>query len=118
MIGDAPRHSSTAKFADRSYCYVCKWHFASVRGNAAIRTLSERSGHSASRAYRTGFMGTRPSTTLADLLMRLLVANPFSAVRASLRWWTRDEFEDGLTHGRQGRLRWRTVDSFFPVLLF
>jgi hypothetical protein len=30
-------------------------------------------------------MGTHLSTTLADLLTPLLVANPFSAVRASLR---------------------------------
>ena len=39
------------------------------------------------------------STTLADLLTPLLVANQFSAVRASLRWWPSDEFEDGLAHG-------------------
>src|SRR5204863_1681443 len=31
-------------------------------------------------------LSTRPSTTLADLLTALLVANPFSAVRALLRW--------------------------------
>jgi len=30
-------------------------------------------------------MNTRPSTTLADLLMPLLAANPFSTMRASLR---------------------------------
>ena len=36
------------------------WHIASIRGNAAIQSLLERSGHSASRAYRTGFMSTRP----------------------------------------------------------
>jgi hypothetical protein len=36
-----------------------------------------------------------PSTTLADLLTPLPVANPFSAVRASLR--PGDEFDDGLT---------------------
>jgi len=51
---------------------------------------------------------------LADLLTPLLVANPFSTVRASLRRWSSEEFEDGLTHGWQGRLRWRPVDSFFP----
>ena len=33
--------------------------FASFRGDAAIQSLSERNGHSASRAYRTGFMSTR-----------------------------------------------------------
>ena len=30
------------------------------------------------------------NTTLADLLTPLLVADPFSAVRASLRWWSND----------------------------
>ena len=35
---------------------------ATFRGDAAIRSLSERSGHSASRDYRTGFMSTRPKT--------------------------------------------------------
>src|SRR5262245_64334250 len=60
----------------------------------------------------------RPSTTLADLRTRLLVANPFSAVRASRRRWSSDEFEDGLAHGGQGRLRRWPVDSFFPALLF
>ena len=45
---------------------VAYWHIASFRGDAAIQSISERSGHSASRAYRTGFMSTRPSTTLAN----------------------------------------------------
>jgi hypothetical protein len=58
------------------------------------------------------------STTLADLLTPLLVANPSSAMRAPLLWWFGDKFEDGLTHGGQCRLRWRPVDSFFPALLF
>src|SRR5262245_32074182 len=58
------------------------------------------------------------STTLADLLTPLLVANPFLAVRASLRRWASDEFENRLTHGWQRRLwRW-PVDSFFPALRF
>jgi len=34
---------------------------ASFRGYATIRSLSERSGHSTSRAYRTGFMSPRPN---------------------------------------------------------
>lgn len=63
-------------------------------------------------------MSFHPSTTLADLLTPLLVANPFSAMRAPLLWWLGDKFEDGLTHGGQCRLRWRPIDSFFPVLLF
>jgi hypothetical protein len=62
-------------------------------------------------------LSTRPSTTLADSLTPLLVANPFSAMRTSLRWSLSDEFEDGVAHGWQSRLgRW-SVDSFFPALL-
>ena len=54
------------------------------------------------------------TTTLADLLTLPLVANPFSAMRTSLRWWSSDEFEDGVAHAWQNRLgRW-PVDSFFP----
>src|SRR5262245_49162093 len=64
------------------------------------------------------FMSRRPNTTLADLRTRLLVANPFPAVRASRRRSSTDEFEDGLAHGGQGRLRRWAVDSFFPALLF
>src|SRR4051812_6787688 len=57
------------------------------------------------------------STTLADLFTPRLVANPFSAMRTSLRWWSSDEFEDGVAYGWQSRLgRW-PVDSFFPALL-
>jgi hypothetical protein len=55
---------------------------------------------------------------LADLLTPLLAANPFSAVRASLWRWSSDEFEDGVTHGRQGWLGRRPVDLFFPASLF
>jgi hypothetical protein len=40
---------------------------------------------------------------LADLLTPLFVANPFSAVRTSVRWWAVDEFENGLAHGGQCR---------------
>src|SRR5438046_4355141 len=58
------------------------------------------------------------STTLADLLTPLLVANPFSAVRPFLRWWASDCFEDGVTYRWQGGLRRRSVDSFFPAVLF
>ena len=49
------------------------WHIASFRGDAAIPSLSERSGHSASCAYRTGFMSTRPN---ASMFLRVsMVAN-------------------------------------------
>src|SRR5829696_7898056 len=57
------------------------------------------------------------STTLADLLTPSLVANPFAAMRASLRWWWREGFENGVAHGWQSRLRRWPVDSFFPPLL-
>ena len=54
---------------------------------------------SGSQPKAPGFAGGYlPSTTLADLLMPLLAADPFSAVWASLRWWPSDEFEDGLAH--------------------
>jgi hypothetical protein len=39
------------------------------------------------------------NTTLADLLTPLLAANPFSTMRASLRRWSSEEFEDGVAHG-------------------
>ena len=70
------------------------------------------------QAKKTREVARKASTTLADLLTPLLVANPSSAMRAPLLWWLGDKFEDGLTHGGQRRLRWRPVDSFFPVLLF
>ncbi|MBZ0140086.1 MAG: hypothetical protein K8H87_09985 [Pseudorhodoplanes sp.] len=41
------------------------------------------------------------------------VANPFSTMRASLRWWPSDEFENGVAHGWQSRLRWWPADSYF-----
>ena len=46
-----------------------------------------------------------PSTTLADLFTPLLFADLSSAVRASLRSWSNDEFDDGVAYGRQARLR-------------
>jgi hypothetical protein len=55
------------------------------------------------------------TTTLADLLTLPLVANPFSAMRTSLRWWSIDEFEDGVAHAWQNRLgRWPLI-PFFPL---
>ena len=47
---------------------------------------------------RENLKPTVTSTTLADLVMPLLAADPFSAVWASVRWWPSDEFEDGLAH--------------------
>src|SRR5438128_4644477 len=60
---------------------------------------------STSMRHATGFMSTGPSTTLADLFTLLFAANPFSAARASLWRWSSDEFEDGLAHGGQCRLK-------------
>ena len=59
-----------------------------------------------------------PSSTLADLLTPLLVANPFLAMRATLLWWLGDKFEYGLPHGWQSWLRRWTVDFFFPSRCF
>src|SRR6516165_11025240 len=95
-------------------------HSALIEKSSAHRKSSRRiSGKSESSSLRSGqvFQQTA-STTLADLLTPLFVANPFSAVRTSVRWWAVDEFENGLAHGGQGGLRRRPVDSFFPVLLF
>ena len=44
-LGRAPTRSSN-KASD-----VGSWHIATIRGSAATRSLSERSGHSASRAH-------------------------------------------------------------------
>ena len=70
----------------------------------------------------TGFAVVRESgfgtsTTLADLFTPLLAANPFSTMRASLRWCSSEELEDGVTYGGQSWLRRRPVESFFPALL-
>src|SRR5258706_15582157 len=63
-------------------------------------------------------MSSRLSTILADLFTPLLFADLFSAVRASLRRRSNDEFDDGVAYGRQAWLRWRSVDSFFSVPLW
>ena len=48
------------------------------------------------------------------LLTQLLAASPFSAVRASLRWWSNAEFEDGLTHAGKVGCRGGPLIHFFP----
>ena len=63
-------------------------------------------------------MSLDPSTTLADLFKLHVRADPFSAVRASLRRQSSDERDDGVTDGRQAWLRRRSVESFFPISLF
>jgi hypothetical protein len=62
-------------------------------------------------------MSLDPSTTLADLFTPLLFADLSSAVRASQKSRSNDEFDDGVAYGRQARLRRWTVDSFFSVPL-
>src|SRR5262249_459795 len=59
----------------------------------------------------------RASPTLAELLMPLAAADPFSTMRASLRWCSSEELEDGVTYGGQSWLRRGSVDSFFSALL-
>jgi hypothetical protein len=59
----------------------------------------------------------RNSTTLADLFTPLLFADLSSAVGTSLRSWSNDEFDDGVAHGREARLRRWAVDSFFSAPL-
>ena len=87
---------------------------------AALRVVSLPRNNLAASGLKpdigANFMSMRPSTTLADLLTLLLFANPFPAVRASLRW-SSEEFEDGVAYGGQGRLGRRPVASFFPALL-
>ncbi len=62
-------------------------------------------------------MAGRNSTTLADLFTPLPFGDLSSAVLASLRSWSNDEFDDGVAYGRQARLRRWPVDSFFSVPL-
>src|SRR5262249_28293160 len=64
-----------------------------------------------------GLFGIALSPTLAELLMPLPAANPFSTMRASLRWYSSEELEDGVTYGGQSWLRRGSVDSFFSALL-
>src|SRR5215216_5034505 len=98
----------------RRGAYRMERNFANVKSCLYVSAFSARSWELSGHGR---FMSTRPSTTLADLLTPLCVAKPFAAVRASLWRWSSHEFEDGLAHGREGRLRWRTVDSFFSVPL-
>ena len=55
-------------------------------------------------------------TTLADLFT-LLGAAPSSTIRTSPIRQSSDESDDGVAHGWQGWLRWRSIDSFFPLHL-
>ena len=68
-------------------------------------------------AGTAGLVMRCPSTTLADLFTLLLFADLSFAIWAFLKRWSNDEFDDGVAHGRQGRLRRRAVDSFFSAPL-
>ncbi len=50
---------------------------------------------------------------LWQIFFRPRAEEPYSTVRASLQW-SHDDVDDGVTHGGQGWLRWR---SFFPASL-
>src|SRR5262249_17199255 len=88
------------------------------RATTSLRSTTSHSSSLHPYAYGCALISQRPSATLADLFMLLFAANPFFAARASLRRWSSDEFEDGLTHGGQCRSRRWPVDSFFPALPF
>ncbi len=71
-------------------------------------------------ALQIGFvndLSIGPSTTLADLFTLLRVADLSSAVRAPSMSWLNDELDDSVAYGRQARLRWWAVDSFFSAPL-
>src|SRR5262249_62292042 len=53
------------------------------------------------------------SPTLAELLMPLPAANPFSTMRASLRWYSSEELEDGVTYGGASWSRGGAAGRFF-----
>src|SRR5262249_58737983 len=58
------------------------------------------------------------SPTLAELLMPLPAANPFSTMRASLWWYSSEELEDGVTYGGRSWLRRGGVGVFFFSAVF
>src|SRR5262245_19331804 len=87
-------------------------HPLDLVGHADADVIEQRLGNPA-------FVGhdRHTSPTLAELLMPLPAANPFSTMRASLRWYSSEELEDGVTYGGQSWLRRGSVDSFFSALL-
>jgi hypothetical protein len=86
---------------------------ASFRGDATIRSLSERSGHSASRADRTGFMRTRPRTPAGQLALIRKVVFPYQfGLAAWIRYAAASKRKTGLIvidfpvfEGELGRVR-------------
>jgi hypothetical protein len=55
------RQSAQKRSLKNTRCMDCFWPIATFRGIETIRPLSERSGHSATCAYRSNFTSTRPS---------------------------------------------------------
>src|SRR5262245_19991753 len=91
-------------------------HFVTrVRAKCARPVNNRRKTGSVARKQSAPFREISP--TLAELLMPLPAANPFSTMRASLRWYSSEELEDGVTYGGQSWLRRGSVDSFFSALL-
>jgi hypothetical protein len=97
-------------------CRLCILRYGLKTGDRTRLFADERDALSHTCTHPEMAAARRASTTLADLLTLLLFANPFLTVRASLRWWPSDAFEDGVAYGGQGWLRRRPVDSFFPAL--
>src|SRR5215472_5660782 len=95
MMGYSKSKSVTAVTATEAGA----WHAACAVAMEALwkhRPIAAEAGRSLHLNNSTGrpapckdaicaLMSTRPSTTLADLLRRPLLANPFSTMRASLR---------------------------------
>jgi cysteine synthase len=81
------------------------------KGYPLVITMAET--FSVERRKLMRFLGAK-----VVLFTRRPRADPPLAMRASLRWGSSDERDDGVTHGRQAWLRRRFVDSFFPASLF
>src|SRR5262245_12278135 len=107
-------------FAFRNGHVLLSWSFGDVWRKACAPAAFESRAYRGSRASMPGPRTGRAacaSPTLAELLMPLPAANPFSTMRASLRWYSSEELEDGVTYGGQSWLRRGSVDSFFSALL-
>src|SRR5262245_806053 len=129
-LGRISRQNGTGKtdFASARICTALGiwWSGSSTKSSIVVElqhvtTSSQPTTWPSSSLLRLGcgceLMSPRPSPTLAELLMPLPAANPFSTMRASLRWYSSEELEDGVTYGGQSWLRRGSVDSFFSALL-
>src|SRR5262249_34700129 len=97
-------------------CVSARSADAGSRGCAA-QARAQALGRGDPRQQHLRSVAMLASPTLAELLMPLPAANPFSTMRASLRWYSSEELEDGVTYGGQSWLRRGSVDSFFSALL-